>query len=602
MPGVRLLIVAAFGLAVWYARGWDLGFAWIDQLHDIADSLAWIAEGRLLPQRGTTVSGLGHNGPWSTFMTMTALRLWHAEWAVAALAAAGTLTAVALGLWAAVRRAQPAAVWAILLVWTQPHLWEWSRVGLDVSFAPLPALGLLTCVVAAGRGLPLAAAAGFFGALVAQSHPSLFPAVAVVLVATLWTGAPRASAFHWALALAGGAVAYAGVLAKGQLGAGGLTWLGPGEQLRLLPALVDAPGRALAVRLEALDYNGLGILLRWAGWLLPVGMTVQALRRRASRPALVALAAAVASLAALGYDEQSHYHHLMHWDGWLAAVAVGTAWTFAGSGRGRALLWAVLVLQMAAVGLLQRQAAREGIVAPASVFALHEPGRLESAATWRLRRALFAALAADGAATPPSRARVGGDAALPLAEHGWWSPLDDRPGDSLGEGAWLLQNCRSGGLPLTGGLCLLSSTAALRWRLLGQEGAQITEDVAEWRNRAGAPGPGRAHLPPLSVARSRFPLHLEPAEVADAAGEWTLRLRMPRHPLALAADGEANLTVVIDGRAMVPLRTQAGYILDEAVYRVPARKIEVRVDGRDPRPVVFDVFIDPPGQGATGGH
>ena len=590
-----MLILTAFGLAVWYVLGWDLGFAWIDQLHDIADSLAWIAEGRLLPPRGTTMSGLGYNGPWSTFMTMTALRLWHAEWAVAALATAGTLTAVAVGLAVAVRQAQPAAAWAILLVWTQPHLWEWSRVGLDVSFAPLSALGFLACAIAAGRRPALAAVAGFFGALVAQSHPSLFPAVAVVLLAAMWTGSPCGSMLRWALALAGGAAAYAGVLAQNQLGIGGLAWLGPIEQLRQLPALVDAPGRALAVRLTAIDHVGLGILLRVAGWLLPVAMTVRAMRGQAPRLVLVALAAAAASLAALGYDERSHYHHLMHWDGLLAAVAVGAAWTFAGSRQGRALLWAVLALQIAAVGLLQWHTAREGIVRLASVFALHEPGRLESAATWRLRRELFDTLAAGGATTPASRARVGGNVALPLAEHGWWSPVDDRRGDpGPDDSTWILGECSTSGVAVAGALCLHEAVIPGRWQMTDHLGQFITADAADWTERPGRPGRGWAHLPPHRIARSRFPLVLNMVGLdAPPSDGWTLRLRTARHPLSVAQLGRVRLRLFANGREIPPREIRAGYLLDEFVYTVPGRRLVLQVD-EGPHPTIFfDVSLDP---------
>lgn len=591
MKDLRALAVVAGALAVGYLSGWDLGFAWIDQLHDMADSLAWIEAGHLLPPRGTTVSGLGHNGPWSTFMTMFALRLWSAEWALAAWATFGTLLAVATGLWLAVRRQQPAVAWSILLVWTQPHLWEWSRVGLDLSFAPLPALGLMVGVAAAGRRPMLAAAAGFAGALVAQSHPSLFPAVAVVLVAALRVGDMRGSIVRWGLALAGGGLAFAGVLIGEQLGVGDLRWLGPIGQLRQWPALLDAPGRALAVRMAAADYGSLGMLLRAAGWLLPTALVAQAARGRAGRPALVALAAAAASLLALGYDERTHYHHLMHWDGWLAALAVGVAWTFAGTRAGRALLWALLTLQIATVVVLQREAARDGIVRLSGTFALHEPGRLEPAATWRLRRELWATLDRSSAVAAADRARVGGDAALPLAEHGWWSPFDP-PGASAPGGAWLLHDCRTGDVPLVGQLCLSVARQAAPWMLVDREGATVSADLSDWRLRGEMPGPGRAHLPVLAVPRERFPLRLSPTDTT-AAGEWTVRLRTPRHPLAVAADGRTELTLFLDGRPVTPVRLQTGYILDEAVYRLGGREIELRLTGDDPRPAAFDIFVDP---------
>ncbi len=593
-------ILLFLALAGFFVAGWDLGFVWIDQLHDTADSLAWLAEGRLLPPRGTTVSGLGHNGPWSTWMTMMALRIWSAEWAVAALAVTCTLIAVGGGWLTAQRRRSVALAWAILLVWTQPHLWEWSRVGLDVSFAPLPALLLVVAVRLSRRWTGVALIAGFAGALAAQSHPSLFPAVAVVLLIGAGSAPLRVLCLRWALSLAGGILPYLGVLLGGQLGTGELAWPAIGEALGMLPSLLDAPGRALDVRLTALGWGELGSLQRLAGWLVPL-LVLARLLRPGPRPrvAVVAAVAALVSLAALTYDEQAHYHHLMHWDGWLAATTVALAWSYADRRSGRALLASLLVLQIGTVAVLQQRAARTGVVELSGVFPLREPGLIEQAATWRMRAALWPMLAARGLTDPVSRARVVGDAALSLAEHGWWSPFDGMQapsGPPATGGPWRLATCDDGAHVIIGRLCLLGATPIPPQALADRDGMLLTSDAAQWRRgRATRPGPRGAHVPPFSVARSRFPLLLTGAtgDGNDAGVRRILRLRTARHPLAVEADGSTQIAVRQAGFVLEPAAVRYGYIMRESVYFVDARPVDLALEEQDAaRPAVFDLSLE----------
>jgi hypothetical protein len=592
-----LLFIA---LAVLFAAGWDLGFVWIDQLHDTADSLIWLSEGRLLPPRGTTVSGLGHNGPWSTWMTMTALRIWHAEWAVAALAVACTLLAVGGGWLIARRQGRGTLAWAILLVWTQPHLWEWSRVGLDVSFAPVPVLLLLLTVAWSRRWTGAALPAGFAGALAAQSHPSLFPAVVVVLLVGAGKAPPRVLCLRWGLSLFGGILPYLGVLLHRQLGAGELAWPPLAETFQALPLLLDAPGRALDVRLTALDWGTLGALHRVVGWLVPLLVLARLLRPRARPPSVAVIAgvAAVVSLAALSYDEQAHYHHLMHWDGWLAATMVALVWSYADRPWGRALLASLLLLQVGTIAVLQQSAARTGVVELSGIFPLREPGLIEQAATWRMRAALWPMLAARGLTDPADRAAVTGDAVLPLAEHGWWSPFDDaaRPAASaVGEGPWRLAACSDGAQAVTGRLCLHEALPIPPYALADRNGTLVTPDVTRWRQgRATRPGPAGAHVPPFSVARARFPLQLT-ASTEDGRSAHplrTLRLRTVRHPLAIATDGTTQITVRQGGRNLQPVAVSHGYIMREVVFAIEAGPVLLLVEEANAtRPAVFDLSL-----------
>lgn len=349
-----------------------------DQYRIWGQAVADVAAGHWLHAEGSYVSGVGRLGPLGRWLVQAPLALWPDEWTMPILT---TLLAWLTGVaaWRSLRRrlGDGDALVAVLLVMTQPAVWTWTRFGFDFAFLP-PAIWLLWRTTSTAReaadgwrrGLPAALAA----AAALQIHATAWPIVAM-LAAELLVQRRRAG-----LVMLAGIVPWVGLLAGSDRPA---LWGTPFETLQTAAALVPP----LAATWSP-DGSGTGFLL--AGALATTAALLGLLYRPARRISLVLWA----GLVALGFSEENHYHHVAHL---LASAGLASAVLAActlGSKR-RAVAWVVLLVQILAVGLAEREAVATGR-RNLAIYALRPDLEVSTLPTLQAHRRLIDRLHAAG--------------------------------------------------------------------------------------------------------------------------------------------------------------------------------------------------------------
>lgn len=399
-------------------------FFLFDAAKDWSQALFLNASGRWA-DRGTNITGLGANGPLLQWLYQFVLRAFPSEYALPVVAASLALAALAAGARLVARyvvphplqRARMMAIWA-----TSPLLFEWTRIGVDLAFlAPLIPAVAWSWLRAMLRQRPQDwLLVGVVLALGTQVYV-IFVAVALAVIWAAWwapsrVGESRSGRIVCLLFGAAAVLVPLGPQLRFQI-SGPLSTVTWDAVTQALWTMLGAYPQHLAVR-AAVVAPLLALPLQLLGWLVvaaPLGWLL--FYRRTSWPSVLLLTY-LAGFAMVAYPDTLRYHHLAH-----AFVALVAAQIVLGLllRRHAVATLMVVVLQLAFLTAVQRDAKATGMVALGGLFPFARAETQTYVATLEFRQVLFATLAADGLDNGYLRwLAVEGPWVLPFMEQGWY--------------------------------------------------------------------------------------------------------------------------------------------------------------------------------------
>jgi hypothetical protein len=575
-----------------------------DQIRDWQAAFALLAAGTL-PTQGATISGVGANGPLYYLLLMAGQVL-----AVTEVGMARFVTVLALlgaFVWVLTARTgedRRIRAWIGIAIASHPLALEWVRLGADFSYLPV-LLPLGALVYHAVEQRPQQPRRWLLWGLVCGAALQLHVTTAPLLLAASWTlwRTPRRP---WApvLVVIGAALTYAWTIPSFEAGATSLSWW-------QLPTTAAKLGYAL-VAAAAVPAGALGIAGLAGAWttlaLLAVALGAW---RRADAGSRFLGAVAVASLAFVSFDPQSHYNHLMHLDMVLVFGLAAGARRLTRGPAGKALITLIVLFQCAVSIAAIREAGQTGLVRRYTAFPLEWPAVTEIAATAELRDQLVAQLRAEGLTTPWQRLHLLSGDTLPFVEHGWVfyrdpSPVPSFRDDPPAAPAFVLRRGTCG--PSAGydlpGHCLARmdrSPAAMRVVLAdAQEAAPdplsrrtLADARHAWaRERRAFPD---AMAPLIIDWADNFPKQIEPIDPSQRIS--LVKVRQFRFPDARAELGDVGIVAAARVGAEA---TTHGYLLVERrlKFSEPVTRIVLDVtDGADRGAFDLDIELTTAGSG-----